>query len=883
MDIAQDRDGFIWFATRGGVCRYDGVEFESFSDASSNLSDDYVLSLLAEDDGRMWVGTSSGLNLYDPGKRDFNQYRLMSGGVNCANVRKVFRDASGTVWAGTRGALFRFDRGEDAFVPVERTAGMSVNYIADGPQPGQITFAGPDDVYVLSSDSLVRVGGFPADLKVRSMMRDRRGNLWVASATYGLFSLNRQLEPVSVFTTPELTDNYVRALAEDAEGNILIGTYGGLDVYSPSTGSFKSYRLDETSDTDALSFFSVNSLFCARDGTVWIGSYTGGADWFNPYESPFLETEPMAGLPEHYFRGNIGNLVAGAEGLWIATEGGGLLFREPGGKVRRVIVSGRPSDYRALIVSSLYRRNGDLWAGYNDGTVARLDAHNGRTLFRRVFSRDCPVIALFADIDGCVYAGTWNDTGNKNLVVMTPDGKVEKELRDSEGNPLYFRDVACILPCRDGSVLIGESDRDIILYNHHTGFCRTCEIKIPGGKYRYCGVNQMIRDRKGDLWIASSRYGLLCLDGESLALKRRWSVSEGLPSRRIVSLVEGEDGSIWCSSMSAVSCVNPSTGEVWNCELPGRDEFNRRSVASFGGDIFMGAGANLIRFNPFRGRSPEAPAAPKIISLLVNGEAADLGDGLGIGRHSAMTFYFRSPSYSGDSPVMYSYKIEGLDKDWTSVGPYPRVNVAGLAPGRYTFRTKAVRPGAAASVEGDAVPFRVRVPLWMRWWMLLIYAGIAALLVLGFRKWRKAVTSLDEERERLRDICDRMFRPSVEGSDYPAEGAFMERLYKCINDHISDTLLDLQTLVSEVGVSRTGLYYKVKKLSGLAPMDFVRKVRLDVSAELLSEGRYSVAEIADMVGFSSASHFSGSFKNRFGCSPSEYVKKKVSTNTNNQS
>ena len=886
LDISQDSKGFIWFATRYGVSRFDGEEFESYSESDSGLSDNYVTSLSPDSDGKMWVGTSIGMNLYDPSSRDFTRYQLLAGGKDHGNVRKLFRDSAGRLWAGTTGALFSYDAGEDAFKPVDATIGMSVTGLADGLSGDELVVAGVNDVHILRGDTLTRIGGLPDDLKVRAVMRDGRGNLWIATTSYGLFCLNRQNAVVSHFSTPSINSNYVRALARDLEGNILIGTYDGLNIYTPETGRFKSYRMDERSEVDALSFFSVISLFCAGDGTVWVGSYVSGVNYFNPYKSRFIEGRPLEDANGKGIVGNIGPLVPGKDGLWIGTEGGGLLYGGEG-TFRRVGISGRKEDYRSGIVSSICRQNGFLWVGFNDGTVAKLDSSSGRTLATMTVSRDCPVIAIFADIDSYVYAGTWGDPGRQNLAVITPRGEVIRDLRDKDGNSILFRDVSSILPCPDGSLLVSESDGDVSRFDFHSGEYKPYAIRIPGGRYHRCGANQMIRDRKGNIWIASNRYGLIEVDGSTIELKGNWSQREGLPSTQLLSVAEGEDGCIWCSSISAVTSVNPETGEVRNFEWTADAEFNRRSIASFGGIVYLGARNSLVRVDPGKIRASEPVSAPVLISVYSGSVRQALSDTdfpLKLDRHSALSFYFRSPEYVGRESVVYAYKIDGLDKEWVFLGRHPRVNVAGLSPGTYVLRTRAGRLNDADSwTAGDAFTFKVRAPLWMRWYMLLLYITAATLTFFAFSSWRNAVSRLDEERARLGDICYKMFRQSPEVNDYPAEGAFMQRLYKSINDHISDSDLNLKMLVEEIGISRTGLYYKVKKLCGMAPMDYVRKVRLDVSAELLRDGRHTVGEIADLVGFSNSSHFSSCFKARYGCSPSEYVRKQDKTNINNQS
>ncbi len=98
----------------------------------------------------------------------------------------------------------------------------------------------------------------------------------------------------------------------------------------------------------------------------------------------------------------------------------------------------------------------------------------------------------------------------------------------------------------------------------------------------------------------------------------------------------------------------------------------------------------------------------------------------------------------------------------------------------------------------------------------------------------------------------------------------MELLISVIEKHIASSELDVNKLSSEIGMSRSVLYRKVKALTGYSIQDFLRIVRLKKAAQILTEGNISISEVAYMVGFTNAKHFSTSFKKLFGKSPTEF-------------
>lgn len=106
----------------------------------------------------------------------------------------------------------------------------------------------------------------------------------------------------------------------------------------------------------------------------------------------------------------------------------------------------------------------------------------------------------------------------------------------------------------------------------------------------------------------------------------------------------------------------------------------------------------------------------------------------------------------------------------------------------------------------------------------------------------------------------------------PQDNAFMSELYQLMENELSNTELDVARMTEMLHISRTKFYYKVKGLTGENPSVFFKRYKLNRAAQLLSERKYNVSEIADMTGFSTLSHFSTSFKKQFGVSPSEYIK-----------
>lgn len=106
------------------------------------------------------------------------------------------------------------------------------------------------------------------------------------------------------------------------------------------------------------------------------------------------------------------------------------------------------------------------------------------------------------------------------------------------------------------------------------------------------------------------------------------------------------------------------------------------------------------------------------------------------------------------------------------------------------------------------------------------------------------------------------------------EWKFISSVKQHVEEHLTDPEFTVDTLCALMGMSRTSFYNKLKALTEQSPADYIRLIRLKRAAQLLEEGRCSVAEVADQTGFSDSKYFREVFKKHFKVSPSSYVKEK---------
>ena len=101
---------------------------------------------------------------------------------------------------------------------------------------------------------------------------------------------------------------------------------------------------------------------------------------------------------------------------------------------------------------------------------------------------------------------------------------------------------------------------------------------------------------------------------------------------------------------------------------------------------------------------------------------------------------------------------------------------------------------------------------------------------------------------------------------------FIAGIRKNVEDNMNNPNFTIDVLCTQLNMSRTSLYNKLKALTDQAPGDYVRLIRLKRAVQLLKEQKYTITEIAEMTGFNDAKYFREVFKKHFNVSPSQYAK-----------
>lgn len=392
QDLAFDENGNVYAATLNGVFVIKpggGVihHMQAEKEKQRGLSGNQVNTLFIDTKGLIWIGTSTGLDLYDPALNQITSFK--SGGnittISNDDIRCIYEDQTGTIWIGTYKGLNKVDRSPSRFTHFRNDPG-DPNSLSDNivyaileDEEGHVwigTYGGisifdrvnekftfirhdPDDPESISSN------------KIRTLALDSLGFILAGTESDGLNRIDRKTGKIMHYLhqpgdSMSIIENNVISTMVDSKGKIWIGTVGkGISILDPVSGKFSVLDASPASKVR----LSGNKIWCIyedRDKNIWVGT-NNGLNKISPGFQSIVAYTKSAVNPYSISSNSIFSVFQDNDGTyWIGTMGGGLNHFDP--VAEQFIVyndhDGLPNN---VVYASLEDEEDNLWISTNWG------------------------------------------------------------------------------------------------------------------------------------------------------------------------------------------------------------------------------------------------------------------------------------------------------------------------------------------------------------------------------------------------------------------------------------------------------------------------------------------------------------------------------------
>jgi len=775
--VYQDKDGFIWFATRNGLCQYNGYEttlYKSNLYSPDLLTTNSITCLVDDNNNNLWIGTSEGLNVMDKRTGEIKKYKAPSISNNVVSALCVTRD--NTLWVGTDNGLCRYVPEKDTFVVCGDEFGdgrlryVTIKSLLED-SDGDLwigTWAQGLFRYSPSTDKVVVYPKINEQYSSHVIYEDSNKDIWVGSWGYGLFKLRnpKDMENVSYQSflhengdDSSLSDNIVYDIAEDINTHTLwVGTRSGLSILrldeSSSFINYKSGKSDYRIPSD-----EVNSIMRDSQKNMWIGAIGGGvlmADTRQPAFALHTLNFGNEDIPVTSVR----TLFADSDqNLWIGVGTYGLACREyVTGELKmysHIPEFSGVKDLPSLFAVVQRKKSGDIWFGmYNGGIYVYRKGEKVKHLTTKnsaFLTSDC-VSALYEDYEGNCWVGTRGGIG-----VRLSDGTDYRfetmNFNDSlSAGWIYVRD---IVKDMDNSIWLATSNFGVI---HITGDVRqpsTLKYENYSFHNRKLITNTVLCmhiDRFGRLW-AGTEGGGLCLYNRSTGQFEEKTRAYSIPGDVIVSIEEDKSGNLWLGTVSGlvklyVAAVgNDFSTRIYTSADGLQDNFIVNSSCSRDGELFFGGHKGYNSFFPDKMEIPSQETNFLITDIKIfNHSFKNLPVELQQKISPVMPTYtskielpykynnfsieFAALTYKNPELNRYAYRLQNFDRDWQYTDADRRFAYYNNLPnGTYTFQLKATNENGEWSGYVREFTVVVLPPFWATWWAYLLY--MVLVLVIG--------------------------------------------------------------------------------------------------------------------------------------------------------
>ena len=739
--IHQDKKGFIWLGTHGGLNRYDGYSFRVFQYKpfnSSTLGDNAVF-FLKEDTatGKFWIGGSSSLNEFDPETFVNTRYYYKKKQMEFADG--IFINQKEMLLA-CEYAVLLFDTRKKTFleIPVldENNKPVSISRIENtaGDRAGNFMVMSRTGIFFYDPEtkSCKRKTKTSPDFaafnhyEVFNAMQDSRGYYWIATNKNGLIRYDASTRDKKTITLPApLKNESLRfdVVMEDSRGNIWAGSSNGLFRINGDDLSIEYFSSDSHEDV-FLSHPEINVISEDRNHFMWIGTVGGGVNKLIPSAAGFKN---MA-LTRNTSDGGTGTYI-----MALQQMGNDIWFTNIWDQIGKVnLQSGKTTLLtRPLLQAgySWYSEGG--FVKNNENEIAVL---NGEYQYRIIQGSGDKISVQAEATPGLthIYSAT---SGKKWYMIKVT---VEKTFHRNDtiyGN-CFFYDAK---EDTSGNIWIGSSKGLIKFNTRQNQFVHYQHDDDNANSISSDFIYSLeIDDSNQTIWMAAYNGGL-CSYHFSSGTFRHYSREDGLADNIVYSLEKDHHGNFWFTSNAGISEYNANTKTFRNYSVADgllNHEFNRRS--SFKNDegwIFFGGISGIDYFHPdsivknniatnlaFTGFRifnndyiPNKKEPVPIVELSYNDRY--------------LSVEFAALDYNDQQKIQYAYRVN--DNEWIKTGNQHTLSFSDLATGDHHLYVRSTNSEGVWLNNEIGCLIIVHPAWWQTWWFKTAIGVLVIGVIIG--------------------------------------------------------------------------------------------------------------------------------------------------------
>lgn len=757
--IFNDKEGYMWFGTKDGLCRFDGYDMKVFRSSAltpGKLSNNEIQCIAEDNEQKLWVGTFEGVNVVD--KKNYSITQLDNKYVRKERINSILSDSKGYVWIGTSsygilrmnpktGEFVRYSSDKDSSLKLK---GNTVTNIYED-RSGRIWISswksGLCYIYQNRITYLPAIGTSNNPFRV---FQDRDKLYWVCTWGDGVYNMTFDTSAKPVLKPLRLSnkvgakvDDIVYSITQDSKyGYIWVITFSGLSLIEKQPDG--TCRM-----INASSFFCeiTNNLFHEiskdRRGNLWIGSVGDGLYKLD-FNKLSIQNYPLAEIKSssnaqsyvtRFCETNSGDLYIGINrvGLFSFNSKTGLVSRPSDAKSRSIT---------SISAISNVKRTNEIWLANEGEDLIHVFKQNGATDLKQVnlislsnfaHPKENTISTFFEDSKGNMWIGSNSGLYLKPLksAVRLVHAKVYN--------------INCIAEDSEGEIWIGTDKEGLFMFKpqiHKDKYVYVLfKVNLAIRKHQSLSIQSVCCKKNGEVYIGTKE-GCIYVYDQKRHTANDISGLYGITDEGILDILEDNYGFLWFSTIKRIIRYNPQThAATYFSNVDGllvSSFFKDARIKLKSGQILFGGNKGICAFNPANlNTAPKKTKQHVAITdiLIQNKSIFDDENNLHFNSvkqrvtlkyaENNLSIEFSSLDYTSASKIQYAYKLSGVDNNWNYVGNNRRfVNYANIPSGGYKFLVKASDENGLWSDQITSLNVEVLPPLYRTWWAYVFYLAV---------------------------------------------------------------------------------------------------------------------------------------------------------------
>lgn len=769
QSLMEDRSGYLWFCTGGGLARYDGASLKLYKadiNDFNSLSSSYTLWMTEGKDGKLWISTKRGLNVFDPIVREFHSFfNDESNLTTITNNRplQLTTDDDGFIWIGFDDAagLNRLDptSGKSKRFYVRRGRSGSLQ----GRVLGEI-LADRDRIYLGTTAGLEyydkKNGKFhflPLLNKakdtiyytVRTICKTRDGKIWMNMPGDGLRVYDPATQSVTAYQLPAggLQVPSITDIAEGKDGRLWLSNANSLWSLTPNRGALQRHQTKMIGREDREAGYG--KLYVDRYGMLWMNG-----QYFDPRRNLFQHHQMLSGKDQKpYFVEGAGKINDSTLIVIIKDENNQFVFYEYSLKTR--VASKIVFPPASSLAESGFSPSDLNWR--------RIRLNQEVYFYNLVTRKLCPFIikkkgrpppytmGTAFDRQGNFWMSTWGDglirvrkdvwqQGHDTITTFDhwlPGGPRPTiptdqllDLTVDSRNQVWFG-------CSTGGLVRIDANTDEFYYYDFEKGANTVSDTY---------IFDIIEGNDGNIWISTNSGGLNKYNVETQQFTI-YNEQRGMLDEDLYFLATDRDGHLWMNTTSGITHFNPKTEQFTHYnQLDGVLAWQTTGGVSHPANWLIWSGNEgfiLAQLDSLKNR-PTYTSDLRIGDIRVFDQGTKNLQSLAPKqwqentlslsyRENALEIRFAVLDFRNTIKHRYQYALtQGGEPNWIDLGRENQVSLNQLSPGTYHLHLKGRNSDYIWTELPEPLTIIIHPPFWQTTWAYLFYALLLGTVIYYF-------------------------------------------------------------------------------------------------------------------------------------------------------